>query len=75
MAARFRLQELLDERGLTQSELSRRSGVSLTTINRMCKNITGQVSLRTLDSLASVLQVEPGTIIASVPAKRRRSRA
>ena len=61
---------------MTQSELSRRSGVSLTTINRMANNLTGQVSLKTLDSLARALSellgkpVEPGDLIERVPEKR-----
>ena len=71
MAARFRLRELLEETDLTQSELSRRSGVSLTTINRMALNLTAQVSLATLDSLSDVLGVEPGDLIERVPEKGR----
>jgi DNA-binding Xre family transcriptional regulator len=78
MTARFRLQELLESGSpaVTQSELSRRSGVSLTTINRMANNLTGQVSLRTLESLSVVLsellgrKVEPGDLIERVPERR-----
>ena len=61
---------------MTQSELSRRSGVSLTTINRMANNLTGQVSLRTLESLSVVLsemlgrKVEPGDLIERVPERK-----
>ncbi len=79
MPARFRLQELLDSRSpaVSQSELSRRSGVSLTTINRMANNLTAQVSLKTLDALSAVLselleeQVNPGDLIERVPEKKR----
>ncbi len=63
VTARFRLQEILDEVGMSQSELSRRSGVSFVTINRMCNNLTEGVSLKTLDALAQVLGVQPGDII------------
>jgi DNA-binding Xre family transcriptional regulator len=52
-----------DEKGMSQSELSRRSGVSYVTINRMCNNLTEGVSLRTLDALARELGVEPGDLI------------
>jgi DNA-binding Xre family transcriptional regulator len=77
--ARFRVQEILDSRdpAVTQSELSRHSGVSLTTINRMANNLTAQVSLRTLDSLSASLseltgrRVEPGDLIERVPQKKR----
>lgn len=62
---RFRLAELLAERDepMSQSELSRRSGVSMTTINAITLNKTKQVSLATLDSLCSALKVEPGELL------------
>lgn len=63
MPARFCLDRLLEEAGISQRELSRRSGVSPTTINRMASNLTAQVSLRTLDALAKVLGLEPGDLI------------
>lgn len=65
VAALFRLQELLDEHDppMSQSELARRSGVSLVTVNGIANNRTSQVSLKTLDALARVLQVEPGDLI------------
>ena len=65
MAARFRLVELLERAGLTQTELARRSGVSLVTVNAMCRNRTDGVKLETLDRLARALGVEPGELIAS----------
>jgi putative transcriptional regulator len=74
MTARFRLREMLEERGLSQTQLSRDSGVSFATINRMCTNATEQVSLKTLDSIASVLGVKPGDLIETVPEKRRGKR-
>ena len=77
MAARFRLAELLEKTGLSQRELAARSGVSPTTINRMCNNLTAQVSLRTLDSLSKALstagaKVRPADLIEDIPEKRRR---
>lgn len=63
MPARFCLDRLIEEAGISQRELARRSGVSPTTVNRMAKNLTAQVSLSTLDSLADVLDVEPGQLI------------
>jgi transcriptional regulator with XRE-family HTH domain len=76
--ARFCLDALLESRepAVTQSELSRLSGVSLTTINRMLHNLTAQVSLRTLDSLSEALSellarsVAPGELIEKAPEKR-----
>ena len=74
---RFRLQELIDAKGTSQSALSRDSGVSFTTISRMCRNVTAQVSLETLGRLARALgeDVEPGDLIEFTPDTRRAKRA
>jgi DNA-binding Xre family transcriptional regulator len=63
MTTRFRLAELLTRLGVSQAELSRRSGLSLRTVNRIYLNQTGQVSLATLDAIAAALDVEPGDLI------------
>jgi DNA-binding Xre family transcriptional regulator len=78
MPVRFRLAELLREREkagrpISQSELSRRSGVSLTTINGIVLNKTAQVSLRTLDALCDALDVGPGALFER-EGKRKRGR-
>jgi DNA-binding Xre family transcriptional regulator len=75
---RFRLDEVLRSReragdAMSQSELSRRSGVSLTTINAMMLNKTKQVSLATLDALCGALSVEPGELLER-DAKKKRTR-
>lgn len=70
MGARFRLQELLDAVGMSQSELARRSGVSLVTVNKISQNRSNQVSLKTLDALSKVLGCEPGDLL-----ERERKRA
>lgn len=63
MGARFRLQELLDAVGMSQSELARQSGVSLVTVNKIAQNRSNQVSLKTLDALSKVLKCEPGDLL------------
>lgn len=69
---RFRLRELLEEAGISQSDFAAQSGVSFATINRLCTNATGQVSLETLDKIASSLGVEPGELLVrEAPAKRK----
>lgn len=72
---RFRLEALLAEHDppISQRELARRSGVSPTTINRMCANLTAQVSLATLDAIADVLGVEPGDLLERDHKRRRRA--
>ena len=74
---RFRLQELIDAKGTSQSALSRVSGVSFTTISRMCRNVTAQVSLETLGRLARALgnDVEPGDLIEFATDARRAKRS
>lgn len=63
MGARFRLNELLEAKGMSQNELSRLSGVSYPTISGMFNNKTAQVSLKTLDALSKVLKCEPGDLV------------
>ena len=74
MVVRFRLQELLDahEPPMSQSELARRSGVSLVTVNNIANNRTSQVSLKTLASLAQALGVEPGELLERDTGRTRR---
>jgi DNA-binding Xre family transcriptional regulator len=80
MPARFRLDSLLEESGLSQRELALRSGVSPTIVNRIAQNLAKQVALKTLDALAAVLsqelgrQVAPGDLIERVPEKGKRRR-
>ena len=73
---RFRLQELIDQKGTSQTALSRDSGVSFTTISRMCRNVTAQVSLETLGRLARALgdDVHPGDLMEFAPDARRAKR-
>ena len=72
MTTRFRLRELLEEAGVSQSELARRTGLHFATINRLCTNATAQVSLNTLDRIATALGAHPGDLIASTGAVRRK---
>ncbi len=72
MATRFRLSELLDAAGMTQTELHRKSGVAYSTINGLVLNKARQISLDTLDSLSQVLDCEPGDLVVRDPKFRRR---
>jgi DNA-binding Xre family transcriptional regulator len=73
MPTRFRLQALLDAHDppMSQSELARRSGVSLVTVNGIANNRTRQVSLETLDRLSRALDVGPGELFEHVRKGRR----
>lgn len=69
MSSRFRLRRLLKKAGMSQGELSRTSGVSLSTVNRLATNATSRVDLETLDRLSAALGCEPGDLI-----RRKRSK-
>lgn len=71
MATRFRLAELLDAAGLTQTELHRRSGVAYSTINGIVLNKARQISLDTLDALSTALDCEPGDLVERESKGRR----
>ena len=67
---RFRLRKLLSNKGMSQGELSRQSGVSLSTVNRIATNSTSRVDLDTLDKLSRVLGCEPGDLLRRKRPKR-----
>jgi DNA-binding Xre family transcriptional regulator len=78
MAVRFRLGAVLEQleragRPISQSELSRRSGVSFTTINAIVNNKTAQVSLGTLDKLCEALGVPPGELLERDQPRKRKA--
>lgn len=66
MPVQFRLLAILQRRGMSQGELSRRSGVSMSTVNRLATDSTKRVDLATLDKLSAVLGCEPGDLLERV---------
>ena len=72
MAVRLRLNRLLEERGVSQTDLARESKVSLVTINAIANNNTAQVRLSTLDAICNVLDVEPGELLERDKRKGRK---
>src|SRR5688572_17322487 len=67
MPVRFRLADAIAVAETNQSELARRSGVSIVTINAIANNRTTQVQLKTLDRLSKELGCNPGDLIERVP--------
>ena len=63
VAVMFRLHELLKKAGMSQGELSRRSDLSMSTVNRIATNKTERVDLATLDKMSEVLGCEPGDLL------------
>ena len=77
VTVRFRLREVLGEleqagQAMSQSELARRSGLSLSIINAIVQHRQRQVSLETLNKLCGALAVTPGDLFEFDPEKRSR---
>lgn len=69
---RLRLKELRDAADLTQEELSDRAKVRQATISELEAGKRQRVDLGILERLARALDVEPGELFATSPAKKRR---
>ncbi|WP_211750444.1 helix-turn-helix transcriptional regulator [Paenibacillus sp. Marseille-Q4541] len=52
------LQQILDDQGLSQRELSRRTGVRLATIQSMCNNEVKQLTLTNLAKICEELELD-----------------
>jgi DNA-binding Xre family transcriptional regulator len=59
------------QKGINQSELARRSGVSFQTVNGMVGNRTTRVDFSTLDAISKVLGCEPGDLLEREPRRKR----
>lgn len=55
---RIRLNEVMQERGLTQTKLSEMTGVRQAAISEMSRNIREQVNLKTLEKIADKLEID-----------------
>lgn len=62
MTIRLRLQELAQERKLSLSQVQRRTGLTLTLVRRYWYNDTTMVSLAAIETLAKLLEVNPGDL-------------
>ncbi len=68
-AVRFRLSDILKERGMKQVDLATKAGLSENAISKM----TGygrMVRLDTLAKICDVLDVQPGDLLEYVPEKK-----
>ena len=71
MAVRFRLRELLAERGMSQTDLQTRTGLAYSTVNDLFNNKPRRVELETLDVLCEVLNCSIADLLERVPEKKR----
>jgi putative transcriptional regulator len=72
MAIRLRLKNLLDDRGMTQTELQSLTGLGYSSINAMYHNKTLGVEFGTLDAICGALKVQPGDLLQHIPDRSRR---
>ena len=74
MAIRVQLRDLLQKRGMAQTELQARSRLGYSTINALYHGKTERVEFATLDALCEVLDCGVGEILEHV-GERKRMRA
>lgn len=74
MAVIFRLSAVLESVGMSQRELSRRSGVSLVTVNAIANNGTTRVDLSTIDKICEALECEPGELLERETRRPKRAK-
>lgn len=71
MPTRFRLRELLDSKGLTQTDAQRLTGLAYSTVNEMCNNRTRRIDFDTIDLLCSALDCSVSDLIEYVADQRK----
>ncbi len=64
---RMRLKEVLQEKGMSMSKLSRLSDISFSTINRMINDKNYLPTLVTLEKISKALQVPISDLYEQVP--------
>jgi putative transcriptional regulator len=70
MAIRVRLRDLLERRGMAQTELQAQSGLGYSTINALYHAKTERVEFATLDALCEALGCGVGEILEYLPERK-----
>jgi putative transcriptional regulator len=68
-AVRFRLSDILKERGMKQNDLAAKTGLSVNAVSKMTGYVR-QVRLDTIARICDVLDVQPGDLLEYVPEKK-----
>lgn len=66
---RINLDKVLQERGMTLSELSSRIGITIANLSILKTEKARAIRFTTLDALCEVLQCQPGDILEYFPQK------
>ncbi len=61
------LTDVLQKRGMSRCELSRRAGVHVNTVCKMANNESTLVHMGVLEVLCEVLGVQPGDLLRDLP--------
>lgn len=56
----FKLREFLNDRMITQIELSKQTGIRPPTISAICNNSLKELPISVMDRICTALQCEPG---------------
>ncbi|EJL27425.1 helix-turn-helix transcriptional regulator [Brevibacillus formosus] len=57
MAIRIKLREILEQKGITQRELARLTGLRASTVNHLCSEKVDRVYLETLELICKTLNI------------------
>lgn len=68
MITYYKLLDILNRKGMTREELKNASGISSATMTKISKGES--VTLKTINSICEVLQVQPGDILEWMPDKK-----
>jgi putative transcriptional regulator len=71
MAIRVRLRELLEKRGMAQTEPQARSGLGYSTINALYLEKTERVEFATVEKICEALECGVGDLMEYVPERKR----
>jgi putative transcriptional regulator len=60
VSVRFRLKEILNEKGMSERQLAELTGIRPNTINDICRNQLQRLHVDVIDKICRVLDVKPG---------------
>ncbi len=66
MPLKLRLQEILDEKGLSQRKLASAIGIRAATVNRLCQDGVNTIHLDKLDLICEYLEIDVSELIIRV---------
>lgn len=65
MKIRLRLQEILNERNISQRQLSQEANLRAATINALCNGTTDRIYISTLEQICETLNITVDQLIVS----------